>query len=410
MSEFAAASCPFSGMREYPIKRANPLDPAPELAELRADEPFAKVRLWTGQDAWLVTRYDDVRKLLTDPRVSADNTLPNFPGATPGMLAVRTKYPSFITMDVPEHTQFRRMLTGEFAVKKIEALKPRIQQVVDERIDAILAKGPPSDIVRDLTLALPITMICDLLGVPYEDQDFFHAKADLITDSRTPPDVSSKAIQELCDVYIAGLIEKKNQHPTDDLLSRLVVNQLRPGHLTPIQLIGIARLLLIAGHDTSAHTMSLGILALLENPEQKRALIDDPTLINSTVEEILRYVDVTHNGRRRIATADIEMGDHVIRKGEGIIAHNAAANRDSDVFPDADKFRIHRDARHHIAFGYGVHQCLGQPLARAELQIVIGTLFRRIPSLALAAPVSSLEFKETSFVYGVERIPVTWES
>ena len=410
MSESAVASCPFHGEREYPLKRTDPLDPAPELAELRATEPVAKVRLWTGQDAWLVTRYDDVRSLMTDPRVSADNTRPNFPGATPGMTAARAKYPSFITMDVPEHTYFRRMLTGEFTVKKIEAMKPRIQQVVDERIADILAKGPPSDIVHDLTLALPITMICDLLGVPYSDQEFFHEKADIISDGRTSPEVAAMALQELCDVYIRELIAQKDKNPTDDLLSRMVVNQLRPGHLTTQQLIGISRLLLIAGHDTSANTMSLGLLALLQNPEQKQALIDDPSLINGAVEEILRFVDVTHNGRRRIASDDIEIGGQLIRKGEGIIAHNPAANRDPEVFEHADQFDIRRDARHHIAFGYGVHQCLGQPLARAELHIVIGTLIQRIPSITLAAPVESLEFKETAFVYGVERLPVTWES
>jgi cytochrome P450 len=406
----AAAGCPYHAgvVPSYPMVRSCPLDPPPALRELRKVQPIAKVKLWTGQEAWVVTRYDDVRALLSDPRVSADNSRPNYPGASPGMTEVRKKYPSFISMDAPEHPFFRRMLTGEFTLKRIEAMRPRIQSIVDERIDEMLAKGPPADLVEGLTLALPITMICDLLGVPYADQPFFHEKANLIADAKTPPAVSAEAIRELCDDYIGSLIRKKDAEPGEDLLSRLIVNQLRPGHVTKQQLIGIARLLLVAGHETSANTMSLGMLALLEHPDQKQALLEDPSLLNGAVEEILRYVDATHAGRRRTALEDIGIGGVLIRAGDGIICHNPAANRDSAAFEDADRFDIRRDARHHVAFGYGVHQCLGQPLARAELQIVFSTLMRRMPTMRLAAPVSELKFKEDNFVYGVEHLPIAW--
>jgi cytochrome P450 len=154
--------------------------------------------------------------------------------------------------------------------------------------------------------------------------------------------------------------------------------------------------------------MALGIVALLQNPDQKQALMADPSLLDNAVEEILRYVDVAHSGRRRTALEDIEIGGVTIKAGEGIIAHNPVADRDPQAFPDPDRFNIHRDARHHVAFGYGPHQCLGQPLARAELQIMIGTVFRRLPTLELAAPLSDLEFREQSFVYGVEHVPVSW--
>jgi cytochrome P450 len=411
VSQDAAAGCPFHAgqIPDYPTRRSScPLDPPPAIAELRKTQPIARVKMWTGQEAWLVTSYELVRSLLTDIRVSADNSKPGYPGANPGMAMVRQKYPSFITMDAPQHPYFRRMLTADFTVKRIEAMRPRIQALVDEQIDAILAKGPPADIVHELLLALPMTMICDLLGVPYEDQHFFHEKGMIIANARTPPAVAAQAIVELCDGYIGDLIDRKNVDPGNDMFSRLVVNQLRPGHITKQQLIGIGRLLLVAGHETSANTMSLGLLALLENPDQQKALVEDSSLLNGAVEEILRYVDAAHAGRRRTALEDIEIGGVTIRAGEGIICHNPAADRDPATFPEPDRFDIRRDARGHVAFGYGVHQCLGQPLARAEVQIAIGTLMRRIPNMRLAVPVSELDFKEDNFVYGVEHLPVTW--
>jgi cytochrome P450 len=406
-----AAGCPFHAgqIPDYPTRRTGcPLDPPPEIRELRKTQPIARVKMWTGQEAWLVTRYQDVRKLLSDPRVSADNSRPGYPGANPGMAMVRQRYPSFITMDAPEHSFFRRMLTADFTVKRTEAMRPRIQSLVDERIDAILAEGPPADIVHELMLALPMIMICDLLGVPYEDQHYFHEKGMVIANGRTPPAVASAAIVELCDGYIGSLIDRKAADPGEDMFSRMVVNQLLPGHITKQQLIGIGRLLLVAGHETSANTMSLGLLALLENPEQKQALADDPSLLNGAIEEILRYVDAAHAGRRRSALEDIEIGGVTIRAGEGIICHNPAADRDPEVFPDADRFDIRRDARGHVAFGFGVHQCLGQVLARAELQIVYGTLFHRLPKLRLAVPFEELRFRHDMFVYGVHELPLAW--
>jgi cytochrome P450 len=404
----AAAGCPVHQAVPFPMPRSCPFDPPPALREMRHEQPIAKVKLWNGQEAWLVTRYDDVRTLLSDPRVSADSNHPNFPGQSAGMALMRTKYRTFMSMDPPEHGQYRRMLTAEFTMKRIEQWRPRMQAIVDERIDAILAKGPPSELVEDLILALPTVLICDFLGIPYEDQEFFQSRASIIASSKTSAEQAIAVSKELCDDYIGDLIDRKNSDPQDDLLSRVVVARYQTDQISRKDLISMVRLLLVAGHETSANTMGMGVLAFLEHPEQLKALQDEPALLNNAVEEVLRYVDVPHSGRRRTATADIEIGDVLIRAGDGIIAHEPSANRDTLMFADADRFDIRRNSSGHIAFGFGVHQCLGQPMARAELQTVFETLFRRIPNLKLAVPFSELRFKDEMFVYGVEKLPVTW--
>ncbi len=406
----AVAGCPMhgAGAAIYPMPRSCPFDPPPALREMRQNEPLARVKLWNDQEVWLATRYEDVRSLLSDPRVSADSGHPGFPGQSPGMSLMRKQYRTFMSMDPPEHGQYRRMLTAEFTVKRIEQLRPRMQAIVDERIDAILAKGAPAELIEDLALALPSFMICDLLGIPYEDQEFFQSRGSIIASSKTSAAEAAAVSKELCDGYIGDLIDRKNAEPKDDLLSRVIVAQYQTGHITRKDLISMSRLLLVAGHETSANTMGMGILTLLQHPDQLLILQNDPSLLNNTVEEILRYVDVAHSGRRRTAMEDIEIAGQTIRAGDGIIAHNPSANRDVRMFSDADRFDIRRNTSGHVAFGFGVHQCLGQPLARAELQTVFGTLFRRIPTLRLAVPFEELAFKDDMFVYGVDALPVAW--
>jgi cytochrome P450 len=356
----------------------------------------------------LITRYDDFRKVLTDPRFSADTTRPGYPSANPGMSLARQKYRTFISMDPPDHTSHRRMLTGDFSVKRMELMRPKLQSIVDQLIDDLIKKGPPAELVEDFCFPLPSFVICELLGVPYADHDFFQERAKIIASNKTTPEEAAVATRELCEEYIGDLIKKKDANPGDDLLSRLVVNYMRPGQLDRTQMIGIARQLLIAGHETTANTTALGILLMLHHPEQIEALRNDPSLANGAVEELLRYLDVTQAGRRRVATEDVEVGGQLIRAGEGIIVANPSADRDETAFPDPDRFDIRRNARHHVAFGYGVHQCLGQPLARIELQVVFGTIFKRLPDLRLAAPFELLQFKNDMFVYGLERLPVVW--
>jgi cytochrome P450 len=394
----------------FPMTRGGcPFDPPPELGRLQDEEPVSRVRLWDGSTPWLITRYDDVRAMLTDKRVSANSDLPGYPHVSAGSAARRSRAKAFISMDDPDHAAQRRLLTSDFMVKKMEVLRPRVQRIVDELIDALLAGPKPADLVETFALPLPSLVICELLGVPYTDRALFHRISKTIISRTTSPAESVAATEELL-AYLASLVEKKNAEPGDDLLSRLAVEQFRTGAMTAEEIAVMGQLLLVAGHETTGNMIALGTVALLENPAQLAEIrdADDPKLIANAVEELLRYLNITHSGRRRVALEDLEIGGQLIRRGEGLIAANDIANRDEEVFPGADKLDVHRKARHHVAFGYGVHQCLGQPLARVELQVVYSTLYRRIPTLALAVGVDQLEFKHDMLVYGVHELPVTW--
>lgn len=394
----------------YPMQRDCPFDPPPELSRLRAERPVSRVLLWDGSHPWLITEYADQRAVLGDRRFSADVRKPGYPHVTAASAARRRHSRSFISMDEPEHGRYRRMLTSTFRIKRVEELRPRIQRIVDGLIDDMLAAGPPTDLVSAFALPVPSLVICELLGVPYADHDFFQRCSRVIINSTTEPEQAVATSDEL-RAYLTNLLDQKNAAPEDDLLSRLVVEQLRTGEMTRSQIADMAVLLLIAGHETTANMIALGTLALLHHPDQLAELraTDDPKLIASAVEELLRYLNIVHSGRRRVATEDVEIGGQLIRAGEGVIVATDSGNRDEKVFPDPDTLDIHREARRHVAFGYGVHQCLGQPLARVELQVVYGTLYRRIPTLRPAAGLAEIPFKHDMLVYGVHELPVTWE-
>jgi cytochrome P450 len=401
------APIPAASIPEYPMPRTAgcPLDPPPAL---RALPPISRMRSWDGSTPWLITRYVDVRALLKDPRVSADARREGYPHTSASGRARRTRG-SFITMDDPEHRRLRRMATGAFAVRRVEELRPLIQQIVDERVDALLSGPRPVDLVEAFALPVPSLVICQLLGVPYADHDFFQQRSRILISLHQDVEQGIAAQGEMLD-YLDGVIAHKLAKPADDLLSNLAVEHVATHELTQRQAARMALLLLIAGHETTANMIALGTLALLGHPDQLTTLrnSDDPALIAGAVEELLRYLTITQSGRRRVALEDIEIGGQIIHAGEGIVLANETANRDEDRFPDPDRLDVHRDARGHLAFGFGVHQCLGQPLARVELQVVYGTLYRRIPSLRLAVALEQIPFKHDSNVYGVYELPVTW--
>ncbi|MEQ4717547.1 cytochrome P450 [Nonomuraea sp. B19D2] len=301
------------------------------------------------------------------------------------------------------------MVQAAFTVRRVESMRPAVQKIVDDMIDGMLAGPKPVDLVEAFALPVPSLVICELLGVPYADHDFFQDNSKTIIKRTATPEERAAAGGRLAQ-YLDGLVGRKLAEPADDLLSR-VADRVRSGDLTRQEAAQMGVLLLIAGHETTANMIALGTLALLRNPGQLAMLreSDDPKLIAGAVEELLRYLNITHNGRRRVALEDIEIAGQTIRAGEGIILANDIGNRDPAAFPgNPDELDIRRDARRHVAFGFGVHQCLGQPLARLELQVAYSTLNRRIPALSLATDLDQIPFKHDGAVYGVYELPVTW--
>ncbi len=396
----------------WPLPRAEgcPFDPPPVLRAITAEKPLARVRIWDGSTPWIVTGHAAQRALLSDPRVSVDERLPGFPHWNEGMAAAVAYRPrSVFNSDAPEHTRYRRIMTGPFTFKRVESLRPAIQKITDDLIDKILAGPKPVDLIEALALPLPTLMISELLGVPYEDHEFFQRNAALGIAHNVSAEEAGRTFMAL-NAYLEGLVKKMAADPSDDALSEIAA-RVTAGDLTASEAAMMGLGLLIAGHETSANMIGLGTVALLENPDQLAILrdADDPKVIANAVEELLRYLGIIHGGQRRVAKEDIEIGGETIRAGEGIIIELFSANRDAEVFPDPDRMDLRREnARHHNAFGFGIHQCVGQQLARTELQIVFRTLFRRIPTLALATPVEQLEFKHDRLAYGVYTLPVTW--
>jgi cytochrome P450 len=403
-SAAAAAEAPL-----YPMSRTAgcPFDPPRPLARLQEQAPLVRVRLFDDTTPWLVTRYDDQRKLLGDPRVSAVPTAPGYPRqAEFGPQRYQTL--SFISMDDPEHGRQRRMVTAPFAIKRIEAMRPGVQKLVDGLVDDLLAGPNPVDLVEAFALPVPSLVICQLLGVPYADHDFFQANSRVVIRREVAAEERETARGRIAE-YLDGLVGEKLARPQDDLLSQLA-ERVKAGELTRREAVQMAVLLLIAGHETTANMIALGTLALLRHPEQLAALraMSEPQEVAGAVEEMLRYLTIVHTGRRRAVLEDIEIGGQVVRAGEGLVLANDIGNRDPEAFADPDRLDLTRNARHHVAFGFGVHQCLGQPLARMELQVVYSTLYRRVPGLRLAVDVEQIPFKNDGFVYGVYELPVTW--
>jgi len=386
-----------------------PFDPPQALRALHAGRPISRVRLWDGSDPWLVTRYDDVRALLGDPRVSASSLNPGFPHTDAGFKERFRRSLTFLNMDAPEHGRIRRMVTPPFAVKRVEAMRPNIQKLTDQLIEDMLAGPKPADLIQELALPLPSLVISELLGVPYEDHEFFQDTNGILVNRNSSPEEVARGVDAL-RTFLENLIDQKLASPGSDMLTELAHQRVAAGELTRREAADLGLLLLTAGHETTANMIGLGTLLLLEHPDQLAVMRDseDPRVAADAVEELLRYLTIPHLGRRRVAASDIEIGGELIHAGEGIILAADVANREAEVFTDPDRLDVRRDARRHVAFGYGVHQCLGQPLARVELQVVWGTLFRRVPTLALATTVDRVPFKHDALIYGIYELPVTW--
>ena len=398
-----------SDLREFPVIRSCLYTPPAEYYDVQ-QEQISKVRLPDGTWAWVVSKHEHVRQVLSDPSFSSDRFRPGFPNQAPAGQKpppVDDRDRTMLTMDAPEHGPARRSVLGEFTVRRINALVPEIQRIVDEQIDQLLAQPRPADLVEAVSLPVPSRVICAMLGVPYTDHAFFQTNTAAMIKRDTTMAKRREAFDRVRD-YMSNLIAEKEADPPDDLLGRQIKQRRAEGTYDRRPLAALGFLLLVAGHETTANMISLGTLKLLDDPQQRAKLLADPARTVGAVEEMLRYFTIVDSGVARMATADTTVGDVTVRAGEGVLALGLVANRDPDVFPDPDDFDVDRSDRTHVAFGFGPHQCLGQNLARVELRVVFDTLLRRVPTLRLAADVADLPFKADANIYGLYALPVTW--
>jgi vitamin D 1,25-hydroxylase len=387
---------------QYPQARTCPYHPSPAYEPLREGPALQRVTLYDGKQSWVVTGHAEARQLLADPRVSSDRRNDRFPMISPRFQGLTSQEPPFIAMDDPEHNRIRRMLISEFTVRRFKELRPAIEKIVHDSLDKLLAAGPPADLVTHFSLPVPSMVICQMLGVPYADHDYFQEQSRALVQGQTADDV--KAARNGLSDYLTGLIAD----PPPGLIARLKAEQVNTGNMTEAQLVINSIILLVAGHETTASMISLAVITLLDHPEQLVALRADPGSAPGAVDELLRYLSIVDAGPARVAIADIEIGDVVIKAGEGVLITSSIVNRDPKAFPEPDTFDISRASRHHVAFGYGVHQCLGQNLARMELELAIPALFERIPTIRLAAAVEDLTLRPAATIQGVNALPVTW--
>ncbi|MET9343203.1 cytochrome P450 [Nonomuraea sp. NPDC003804] len=383
-------------MRPIPTDRGDcPFDPPTGMA----DEALGKVRLATGDDVWLVARHHLVRQVLADTRFSSelDGGLRGVP-----LHAVRPEPGMFIQMDPPEHTRLRRMLTGRFTVQRMNRLRPQIEQIVADQLDVLEQQPRPADLVANFALPIPSLVICELLGVPYEDrQEFQHAAALLVDLTGSPEELEAGMLR--LGEYLLELIARKRAEPGEGLIDELLDSGLRDE-----ELVGIAVVSLIAGHETTANMLGLGTLALLQHPEQLALVRQSPETARTAVDELLRYLSIIDTVMLRRASIDLELDGQVIPEGDFVSCSLASANRDPALLERPGELDVTRPKTPHVAFGFGPHQCLGQNLARLEMEIAYPALFRRLPKLRLAVPLSEVPFKKDVAVYGVHRLEVEW--
>lgn len=392
---------------DFPMPRRCPHAPPPEYEALRAEAPLVRARFRHGSTVWLVTRHAEAQQVLTHSRMSSDPNRPGHPFASVAG-SPRGQLPGdFIDMDPPEHNRYRRMLASEFGMRRTRDMRPGIRSVVDQVLDTMVEEEE-ADLVESFALPIATLVMCQLLGVPYDDRDYFQEQTRKMARGFVHPEEAETAFKELRG-YVTELASRAERAPGDNLLGRLVRNHQEAGDLTQEELAGIAFLLLVSGHQTTANMLPLGAFTLLRNSGQLAALRGDPTLWPGAVEELLRYHSIVDwVALARVATDDVVIGDRTVRAGEGVFVLGASANHDERTFDEPGTFDIHRQRRGHLAFGYGVHQCLGHNLARAELEIAYQALFERLPGLRILGDPDELPFRYEERTFGLYRLPVAW--
>jgi cytochrome P450 PksS len=380
-------------------------------AHLRAEQPVCQVELPNRRSVWLVTRYDDVMATLKDPRFIKDwrTALSEEERAKIGPVpeSVRLIGEHMLSFDPPRHTRLRALVSKAFTPRYIEQLRPRIQQIADGLIDAVQARGH-MDLIDEFAFPLPITVIAEMLGVPAEDRGRFRTWSDAVIAGEPAADRLERLgvlMDEFTD-YLRGLFEQRRASPGPDLISGLLAAEEQGDRLSERELFGMVFLLLIAGHETTVNLIGNGMLALLTHPDQLALLRERPELVETAVEEFLRYDGPVETSTMRFATEDVEIGGALIPRGSSVLVVLGSANRDGQRFGCPHQLDITRADNRHVAFGYGIHYCLGAPLARLEGQVAFATLLRRLPGLRLAAPLEELAWRPSMIVRGLRGLPV----
>ncbi|MFZ1175537.1 MAG: cytochrome P450, partial [Mycobacterium sp.] len=372
-----SGSCSETDLPVIPVPRAAhcPLHPPAEFVNWRK-EPGLRRAMYHGQPAWVVSRYQDIRAALLDERLSADT----IPASLKPASADSTTPVMFARIDDPEHHRLRRMITRDFTFRRCEAMRPQIHELVDHHLDEMIRNGAPADLVRDFGLPVPSLVIALLLGVPSEDLGLFqhHSTVGLQTSTTDEERAASFAAMY---VYIQELVDRREHAPGDDLISRLVTGYVSTGQLARETAAMTAVVMMLAGHETSANMISLGTVALLQYPGvfERLGRTDDHAVIANIVEELMRYLSIVHSQVDRVATEDFTLGGQLIRAGDMVLMNLPAGNWDTEFVDNPEAFDIDRNTRGHLGFGYGVHQCIGQNLARVEMQVAFATLARRLP-------------------------------
>ena len=385
---------------------ALPGQPTPDIVTISGGRPVFRAELPDGRIVWLVSGYENVRQMVIDQRFS--RALAVAPGrAQPGF--EMSAAGSISGMDPPGHTRLRKLVASAFTVRRVEALRPRVASIVDQLIGAMAGQAQPADLVTGFSLPLPAQVICEMLGVPAEDLGQFHAWSDIIIgDWQRDAGEIMTAVVELYG-YFGTLIEIKRAQPVDDLTSALIAARDNTDRLSEHELTAMCCALLIAGHETTANHINLSLLLLLDHPGQVATLRADPKLIPGAVEELLRCTRLGGLPPARVTSEDVRLGGVTIPAGELVIPLYSTANRDRSVFTDPDRLDVTRDAASHLAFGAGVHHCLGAQLARVELQEAFRGLIGRLPGLRLAVPASDLEYKPGMAIHSLRELPVRWD-
>ncbi|MEU1956034.1 cytochrome P450 [Nocardia rhamnosiphila] len=395
---------PDSALSDFPVQRTCPFAPPPQYETWRKESPVKRVRLRNGTEGWVVTRHEDLRHVLSSFDFS---TKPSEAKLRPGVVVAHGEDTNLLYMDQPMHSNFRRMLVREFSAKRVNELRPELQAIVDERIDAMIRVGGPLDLVEAFCLPIPSMAICQLIGVPWAQHETFEKWASILTDMTADPGVFASTLSDFND-YVDEVVRGKSVEPGDDILSRLVTTRVRDGQMTHDQVVGFAMLLLIAGHETTATQLGMGFLLAQENPEVLQVAGDPEKHWAGVVEEMLRVASISDVIPIRTSLKDQTIAGVEIKKGEAVISLLAGANFDPEVFPEPRKFDPGRTNTDHVAFAHGLHSCLGQSLARAELFISYSRLFERLPDIRLAVPMDEIEYKHGQFTFGPVSLPVVW--